>query len=493
MVNATRNPYLNAPAQVVRLRLLNGSSERYYNFGFTGNKTFHMIASDAGLLDAPVTLTRIQLAPGERAEILIDLAPFAGQSFHLVNFGAELPNAVYGAAQPGMGAGQTIPNYNLNQLNGTNTNVMLINVTPATANPVTTIPNALITNTPYPENTAVLTRNFVFQSTVQGPGAINGPFVINQTPFDMNVINFETMKDNVEIWELRNQSPIGHPFHLHGFPFYILTINGNPPPLHLRGKKDVVHVPGGNTIVRFITVFNDFSNDSLPYMYHCHMLTHEDDGMMGHFLVKDPCTLSITDQPQNAVAQVGSSVQFSASANDPGATFQWQTDLGLGFQNLTNAGQYSGVNTPTLTVSNLALINNNQQFRCVITSASCSLTTTEAILTVWDDVSLSGEELQPDLLLFPNPASESVFLKSPQELAGAAYIITDISGKAVHQGVFTSSVPEISVQNLASGLYFLKINHEALGTLRFVKELGLPYSCVSLSDIFFMYRSAACV
>ena len=287
MVNGTLNPYLNAPEQVVRMRLLNGSSERYYNFGFTGNKTFYQIGVDASLLAAPVALTRLRLAPGERAEILIDLAPFAGQSFHLVSFGSELPNAIYGASQPGMGMGQTIPNYNQNPLNGNDFNVMRINVVSATSNPVTTIPSALITHNPWQENQAIITRTFTFTPVNMGPTAIQGPFYINGTSFDMNVMNVEVPLDNIEIWELRNQSPISHPFHLHAFPFYILDINGAAPPANMQGKKDVMHVPAGGGVVRFITRFNDFADDSLPYMYHCHMLTHEDDGMMGQFLVVD--------------------------------------------------------------------------------------------------------------------------------------------------------------------------------------------------------------
>ena len=70
--------------------------------------------------------------------------------------------------------------------------------------------------------------------------------------------------------------------------FFILDINGTPPPAELAGFNDVVMVPAGNGVVRFIAQFNDHSNNTIPYMYHCHMLTHEDMGMMGQFLVVDP-------------------------------------------------------------------------------------------------------------------------------------------------------------------------------------------------------------
>ena len=102
MVNATINPFLNVPAQVVRLRLLNGSSQRVFNFGLAGNLSFYQIASDGGLLSKPVLLTRLQLAPGERAEILVDFSGKTGQSVHLMSYASELPNGIFGAASPGM-------------------------------------------------------------------------------------------------------------------------------------------------------------------------------------------------------------------------------------------------------------------------------------------------------------------------------------------------------------------------------------------------------
>jgi bilirubin oxidase len=121
-----------------------------------------------------------------------------------------------------------------------------------------------------------------------GPTAITGPFLINNSIFDMNVVNYEIPLNNLEIWTLQNNTPIAHPFHIHNVPFYILDINGQQPPPELSGRKDVVLVPGGQGTVRFITKFEDFANSEVPYMYHCHMLTHEDQGMMGQFIVFDP-------------------------------------------------------------------------------------------------------------------------------------------------------------------------------------------------------------
>ncbi len=288
MVNGTLDPYVDVPAQMVRLRLLNGATERVFNLGFTGNQPFYQIGSDGGLLSAPVTLTRLRLAPGERAELLVDLGALQGQSIELVSFGSELPAAIYGAAQPGMGMGQTIPNYTSNPLNGNDFTFLRLDVGAPTADPITTVPATLVTLNPWPEASADATRSFTFTPVNMGPTAIQGPFLINGAPYDMMTINFDVPLDNIEVWQLTNQSPIAHPFHVHDVQFYILDINGAAPPPNMQGRKDVVLVPAGMGTVRFITRFEDFASEEVPYMYHCHMLTHEDAGMMGQFRVIDP-------------------------------------------------------------------------------------------------------------------------------------------------------------------------------------------------------------
>ena len=84
-------------------------------------------------------------------------------------------------------------------------------------------------------------------------------------------------------------SPIAHPFHIHDVQFYVLDRNGFAPPASEQGRKDVILIHPMET-VRFITQFTDFANDSVPYMLHCHMLTHEDKGMMLQFEVVDLST-----------------------------------------------------------------------------------------------------------------------------------------------------------------------------------------------------------
>ena len=294
MVNGTLNAYLPTPAQVVRFRLLNASSERVYNIGVQGNLTFYQIGTDGGLLNVPVALTRLRLAPGERAEIVIDLTGKAGQTINLMSFASELPNGIYGASNPSNGMG-TITGYSSNSLNGTNFNLLQLQVVAQTANPVTSIPSTLINNTPWNTSQANTTKTLTFAPKTMGPNQmLNGPFVINNASFDMNVVNYTIPKDNIEIWTLSNQTAIAHPFHIHDIQFYVLEINGSAPPANMQGRKDVVLVPAQQT-VKFITKFETFCDATETYMYHCHMLPHEDDGMMGQFVVTCPTGTNVNE------------------------------------------------------------------------------------------------------------------------------------------------------------------------------------------------------
>ena len=196
----------------------------------------------------------------------------------------------------------TMTGYNPNPLNGADFDVLQFNVGVQTVNPISSIPSGLVTVTPIPEINSNITRTLTFSPVTMGPNQLNGEFLINGATMDLNVINYTIPLDNTEIWELTNQSGISHPFHIHDVQFYILTRNGVAPAINEQGRKDVVLVRPQET-VRFITKFETFSNDSVPYMYHCHMLTHEDGGMMGQFVVSNP--LSVAD---NLINDLGISI-----------------------------------------------------------------------------------------------------------------------------------------------------------------------------------------
>jgi blue copper oxidase len=278
LVNGVTNAQYSLPAQVIRLRLLNGSGERTFNFGFTGNKQFYIIGNDGGLLNAPILNTRIRLSPGERAEVLINLSGMNGQTIYLMSYGSELPTGVQGGPTMVMSSGPPMNS----PLNGIDFNILKLNVTAQTSNPITTIPTTLVPVVPYPSAQASITRNITF--TADSMMVMDGPFYFNGLSFDMMRIDYKIPLNQTEIWTILDSTMVAHPFHLHDVQFFILDRDGNSPPPEERGWKDVVLVQPNET-VRIIMKFTDFTDSVIPYMFHCHILMHEDDGMMGQFVV----------------------------------------------------------------------------------------------------------------------------------------------------------------------------------------------------------------
>lgn len=305
LVNGTIDAFYDAPAQVIRFRLLNGSSMRSFNYGFSNGMTFYQIATDGGLVETPNALTRLLLAPGERSEILVDLTSLDGQSFQLMSFGSEITNGIFGAATVGI-APDVIDMYDDNPLNGGDYELLAINVVAPTTSPVTTIPSSLIPYTPYLPINADVNRSLILDTIrilpIDVPNLAAGPFGINGVSFDMMVNNIYVPLNSTEIWTLHNKTHIAHPFHIHDVQFNIIEKNGLPPVLSEQGWKDVVLVMPHDS-VKFITKFTDFEDNMVPYMYHCHLLHHEDDGMMGSFIVSssvgiDEISLSGNDDLQ---------------------------------------------------------------------------------------------------------------------------------------------------------------------------------------------------
>ena len=273
-------PFLNVPAQIVRLRILNASSHRFFEFGFDDNRTFNQITSDDGLLNAPVPLTRLMLGSGERAEILVDFSGQQGSTFFIKQYGTQLPAGYPGGPPDGMGM------MTMGPLDNTDFNLLQLNVVSQTINPVTTIPSALTTNIPY---SSVGADNFTVAITGVPMMSMTN-FAMNGVQYDMNVINMNTNQNKIMTWTISNQSMMPHPFHIHGNHFYVLSVNGATPPLNMQGRKDVAVVsPMGGSLV-LITRYDDFNDPMMPYMFHCHILSHEDNGMMGQFIVNPPLT-----------------------------------------------------------------------------------------------------------------------------------------------------------------------------------------------------------
>lgn len=288
LVNGTPHAYLDLPAQVVRLRVINASTARYYAFGFDDGTAFHVIATENGLLSAPATMTRLLQSSGERVELLLDLTGREGESLTLMSYGSELPESV-------PGSGNMLMEHAW--LNGINFEVLQIHVVAPTANPVTTIPAALANVQPYPESSATNTRTKVISGT--GMVGSMGTFLMNGEEWDMDVINDTIQLGATEIWEYINHSNMAHPMTMHGGVFYLLDRNGAPPEPWEAGPKSVVHVDKDDT-VRVIMRFANYTTDGWPLMYHCHNLGHI-NRMMWQFIVVEPGSGVQEVQPEQVV------------------------------------------------------------------------------------------------------------------------------------------------------------------------------------------------
>jgi len=282
LVNGVLSPEYTIPAQVVRFRILNAAIERSYNLGFSDNRSFYVITSDGGLLNQPVSLTRYLLSPGERIEILVQCNGQAGTNFDLKAYNSTLSNFI--------GGGENFINGPFaNALGKKDFRVLHLNVGAQVVNPITTIPSSLTTNIfPLQANSAI-TRTVTLSDsagsnfpnvTILGPNA----FLINRRMFNISYNDYTIPLNNTEIWELKSTSIFAHPFHIHDVEFYILSRNGVAPPSYEQGWKDVVLVKGNET-VKFIAKFDDYADNIHPFMYHCHISLHEDEGMMGQFVV----------------------------------------------------------------------------------------------------------------------------------------------------------------------------------------------------------------
>jgi bilirubin oxidase len=288
-VNGVRGNYgyeatLHVPANWVRLRVLNGSGERTFNVGLNNNQNFVVIASDNGLLSQGVNTNRIRISPGERYEILVDLTILNGSELSLWNWGTELPMGVQGGPTMPMPAGS--PDMS-SPLNGADFALLRLMVGAPLANGLMSVSNVF-------EPVSTLDPNAVDQQRVIVMSAENqmnmdGPFFFNNLTFDMDRIDYTIPLNSTETWILQNQTMVAHPFHMHDVAFQVVSRDGNLPTPIERGWKDVVLIHPQETVV-IIAKFDVYSDSLTPYVYHCHILMHEDDGMMGQFVVVDPAT-----------------------------------------------------------------------------------------------------------------------------------------------------------------------------------------------------------
>jgi FtsP/CotA-like multicopper oxidase with cupredoxin domain len=211
MINGSIGAVQQVTTEKIRLRLLNGSTARIYNFDFSDNRPFKLVATDGGLLQAPLEKHNIQLSPGERAEIVLSLAP-----------GEE---TMLRSSKPDLGAVAASIAF------GGEDSFDLLKLQAATVlKPSADISPRLAAFAPE-ESAASVTRSF----TLEGRE-------INGRKMDMDRIDETATLGATEIWEVRNRNPFPHNFHIHDVQFQILSIDGANPPDHLAGRKDTVYL-----------------------------------------------------------------------------------------------------------------------------------------------------------------------------------------------------------------------------------------------------------
>ena len=288
LTNGTPNAQVSLPKQIVRLRILNAEIERGYNLGFSDNRTFYIIANDGGLLNAPVAVTRVKVMVGERVEILVDLRNDA------INGTLDLKAYNSGQAFGFPGGEPNTSGQFGSLLNNLDFSVLHINVISATNNPINTIPTSLINNNYWSAADATVNRNV--NITGGQPGTA---FTFDNAAFNMNIINHTLNLNAIEKWTVTNNNVFGHAFHIHDVEFKIVARNGNAASVgtHESGWKDVMYVPKGES-VSFVAKFDDYADPIHPFMYHCHFANHEDDGMMGQFVVTNPIGLNELSKAQ---------------------------------------------------------------------------------------------------------------------------------------------------------------------------------------------------
>jgi len=258
----------------VRFRILNGEIERVYILGFEDDRTFHVIGTDGGLVNTPVAVTRLTIAPGERYEIVVDLTGDAiGSALTMQAFNGGQPFGFPGGEDAG--SGQTFGS----TLNNTTFEVLRIAVAAATAEAVRTLPATLANNTYWTAADATNERTIAITDT--GPGS---PFTFDDQGYDMETMNQTVVLDAIEQWTIDNGRVFSHSFHIHDVQFALVSRSTGEVGEHEKGWKDTVYLFTNET-VQFVAKFDDFASTEHPFMYHCHMANHEDEGLMGQFLV----------------------------------------------------------------------------------------------------------------------------------------------------------------------------------------------------------------
>ncbi|MFT7860654.1 MAG: multicopper oxidase family protein [Sulfurimonas sp.] len=260
LVNATPLPFHNVKTGKYRLRILNASSVRTYRLAFDTIESFMLIGTDAGLLEELQSVENVVVSVAERVDIIVDFKDKkVGDKVTLKTLGfQEGSNLKLNPNYPGFDAAMDIMQFHVKE----------------SFKETYTLPKKLSSITRIKESQAVKTRTITME-IISG-----GIWTLNKKPYDIDRIDQEVKLGTTEIWELKNTVHMAHPFHMHGVRFQVLDRSSKLDFPTDKGWKDTVLVMPYET-VRIIVHF------TMPglFLYHCHILEHEDQAMMANFLV----------------------------------------------------------------------------------------------------------------------------------------------------------------------------------------------------------------
>lgn len=261
LVNATPFPYHEVKTGKYRLRILNGSSVRAYKLAFDTIEQFTLIGTDAGLLEEPLTVESVIISVAERVDIIIDFKDKkVGDVVTLKTLGfKEGSNLTLHPDYPDF---------------GTQMDIMQFRVTEK-INDTSVLPSKLVKIPKMKESEAIKTRTITMEIIA------GGIWTLDKKPFELHRVDQRVKLGTTEIWEIKNSVHMAHPFHMHGVRFQVLDRDGKIAFPTDKGWKDTVLVMPFET-VRIIVHF------TMPglFVYHCHILEHEDQAMMANFLVE---------------------------------------------------------------------------------------------------------------------------------------------------------------------------------------------------------------
>ncbi|EPX77563.1 multicopper oxidase domain-containing protein [Litoreibacter arenae] len=267
LVNGQIDTAAEVPRGLVRCRLVNGSNSRIYNLWLSDGRPMHLVATDGGFIDQPLPLTKLTLAPGERYEALIDFT----NGNDTVLMSDNVNNSPMGGMMGGSGGGAGFA-------------VLPFRIDASLPVRITKMPLHLNSDIPDLIGADATVRRISLDMSM-GMGMMMSrsgqQFSINGETFDQKRLNFTVAQNSVERWVV-SADMMMHPFHIHGVRFQVVSENGQTPRAQNDGWKDTVLIDG---TAELLMQFEKPASATAPFMYHCHILEHEDGGMMGQFSV----------------------------------------------------------------------------------------------------------------------------------------------------------------------------------------------------------------